>query len=47
MTDFKNYFVMTDHVKLYLHDQLHCIFALKIVGWKLKGIVMVSKLQSH
>ena len=32
---------------LYLHGQLYCIFALKIVGWKLKAVTMVSKLQSE
>ena len=32
---------------LYLHGQFYCIFALKIVGWKLKGIAMVPKLQSE
>ena len=36
-----------NHGLLYLHGRLYYIFALKIVGWKLKGIAMVPKLQSE
>ena len=36
-----------NHGLLYLHGRLYCIFALKIVSWKLKGIAMVPKLQSE
>ena len=36
------YFHDKYHGLLYLHGRLYCIFMLKIVGWKLKGIARVS-----
>ena len=35
------------HDLLNLHGRLYCNFALKIVGWKLKGIERASKLESE